>query len=132
MRNANVTQEQIARILEMQREGHPYKAIAAELQITDKTVSAVCLKNGIRRRRPSEGDKPHTLTCPKCKRGGFPADYLFCPYCTADIRTERDKLVDLLKRTQELYIPPYTSERDSKANYAIARALAYLEAHKDE
>ena len=106
MRKANVTEEQISRILEMQREGHPYKVIAAELQITDKTVSTVCLRNGIRRRRTSEEEAHRTLTCPKCKRDGFPADYIFCPYCAADIRTERDKLIDLLERTQALFTPP--------------------------
>lgn len=131
MRKANVTEEQISRILEMQREGHPYKVIAAELQITDKTVSAVCLRHGIRRRRTSEEDAPRTLTCPKCKRDGFPADYLFCPYCAADIRTERDKLIDLLERTQALFTPPYSGERESKAHYAISRALTYLEDHDE-
>ncbi len=132
MRRTNVTKEQIARVLEMQREGHPYKAIAAELQIGDRTVSTICLKHGIRRRGATEEAAPKTLTCPKCKRGGFPRDYLFCPYCQADVRTERDKLIDLLKRTHELFTPPFSGERDSKVNYALSRALAYLKEHEDD
>ena len=130
MKRSNITQEQVSRILEMQREGHPYKVIAAEIKVSDKTVSAVCLKNGIRRRKTQTVDE-RTLTCPKCRRGGFPTDFRFCPYCTADIRTERDKLIDLLERTNVLFSPPHTTERESKAHYAISRALAYLEAHDE-
>ncbi len=128
-RAPRVTREQIARILEMQQDGRPYKEIAAELNISDKTVGTVCLKNGIRRKKsPQNGD---TLTCPKCKRGGLPRIYHYCPYCAADVRTEKNKLIDLLERTAELFTPPHATEKDSKAHYAFQRAIAYLEVLKD-
>lgn len=129
-----ITQEQIDQILELKRLGLRNKEISQETGISEKNVSRVCLANGFRTKSPyiRRANKPtDTLTCPKCKRGGFPKDYLFCPYCTADIRSERDKLLDLLKRTQELFTHPHATEKDSKASYALARTIDYLEAHGD-
>jgi orotate phosphoribosyltransferase-like protein len=128
MRRQKITQEQTALVLELQQEGLTYKEIAERLDLSDKTVSSICIKNGIRRRNVSDKD---TLTCPKCKRGGFPKNYHFCPFCTADIRTERDKVLDLLKRTAELFSPPHATEKESKAYHAILRAIEYVEVRKD-
>ena len=128
MRRKRVTPEQIDLVLELQKEGLAYKDIAERLDISDKTVSTICIKNGIRRRNDTNKD---TLTCPKCKRGGFPKNYHFCPFCTADIRSERDKLLDLLKRTADLYTPPHATEKESKAYHAILRAIEYVEVRRD-
>lgn len=129
-----LTIEQTDRIVELKRLGLRNKEIAQELGLDPKKVSAVLIANGMRTHAPKT-KKPieasGTLTCPTCKRGGFPKDYRFCPYCTADIRTEKGKLLDLLKRTQELFTPPHSTEKDSKASYAFSRAIDYLEAQKD-
>ena len=129
---SSITQEQTDRILELKRLGLRNREIAQEMSLDPKKVSAILIENGIRTRAPAaRKDAERTLTCPKCKRGGFPQDYLFCPYCTADIRSERDKLLDLIKRTQELFTPPHSTERDSKAAYTLTRVREYLEVHRD-
>ena len=128
----NITQEQVDAILAMKSAGRKNISIAKELGVSSKRVSEVLLAHGIRSRAPRKSAKKATLKCPKCKRGGFPKEYMFCPYCSEDIRTEKDKLLDLLHRTDALFSPPFLIERDSKASYAIRRAIAYLGGLKDE
>ena len=130
-RNPSITKEQTERILELRRLGVSNKEIAEEIGCSPKIVSTVCVSHGLRQRSP-QAAKANTRSCPKCHRGGFPEEYLFCPYCAADVRSERDKLLELLHRTVALFTPPCASENDSKAHYALQRAIGYLEAHKDE
>lgn len=132
MRKPRITKEQIERVLELQKEGLPYADIAAEVQISEKNVSTVCIKNGIRR-RVSDAEARTMLFCPKCHRGGFPRDYQYCPFCQADMRSEKDKLIALLKQTSKLFKDlTFPNERDGQAQYALNRAIEYLEVHGDD
>lgn len=132
MRKPRITKEQIERVLELQKEGLPYADIAEKVQISAKTVSTVCIKNGIRR-RVSDAESRKMLFCPKCHRGGFPRDYQYCPFCQADMRSEKDKLIAMLKQTSKLFKDlTFPNERDGKAQYALNRAIEYLEVHGDD
>lgn len=132
MKKPRITKEQIERVLELQKEGLRYAEIAAEVQISEKTVSTVCIKNGIRR-RVSDAESRKMLFCPKCHRGGFPRDYQYCPFCQADMRSKKDKLIDLLKQTEKLFKNlTFPSERDGQAQYALKRAIEYLEVSKND
>ena len=129
-RKPSITKEQAQRILELRREGVCNKEIAEEIGCSTKIVSTVCVSNGLRQ-RSVQASKATTRTCPKCKRGGFPKDYRFCPYCAADVRSEREKLLELLHRTEEMLATPY-SERESRARNAMRCAIGYLEEREDE
>lgn len=64
--------------------------------------------------------------CPKCHEGPFPTTYRYCPFCTADMRSEKELLIETLQRAAERLRPPY-DDTASALNYALQKAILYLE-----
>lgn len=90
--------------------------------VVKSTVSHIALNNGFRKRSSKNSDGK---VCPKCHRVGLKSEFVFCPYCAADIRTEREKLIELLERAEAGMHRPF-DDASSRANYAILKAIAYL------
>lgn len=112
-------------IIEKRKNGAKMEDLAEEYGVYRTAINAVLNNAGIyTRKRPGytvKGGK----SCSKCHRGPFPAEFIFCPYCAADIRTEREKLIELLERAEAGMHRPF-DDASSRANYAILKAIAYL------
>lgn len=108
-------------ILERVKAGERYKDIAKDYDVQPSAISQLALKNGYRVR----GGEKTVKTCPKCHRGGLPTDYIFCHFCAADIRSEKEVVIGLLERAITSQKPPF-AETESKINYAMQKALDYV------
>ena len=113
-------------ILERVEAGENYTSIAKDLGVVKSTVSHIALNNGFRKRSSKNSDGK---VCPKCHRGGLSADYIFCPFCAADIRSEKEIVIGLLERAIASQVTPL-SDAESKTNYATQKALAFIKSAK--
>jgi hypothetical protein len=108
-------------ILERVKDGERYKDIAKDYDVQPSAISHLARKNGYRAR----GGEKTGKTCPKCHRGGLPTDYIFCPFCAADIRSEKEIVIGILERAIELQKPPF-QETEAKINFALQKALDFV------
>lgn len=114
-------------ILERVEAGENYTSIEKDLGVGQSTVSYLALKNGIRKinRKNSDGK-----VCPKCHRVVLKSEFVFCPYCAADIRTEREIVAGLLERAIASMQAPF-SEAESKICFAMRKALDFVNNHEE-
>ena len=109
-------------ILERVETGENYTSIAKDFGVSGSVVSEFARNKGIRKRNRKNSDGK---VYPKCHRVGLKSEFVFCPYCAADIRTELEKLIELLERAEAGMHRPF-DDASSRANYAILKAIAYL------
>ena len=109
-----ISEETRKQILVLHKQGKTSHEIAEALGVSRSTVSVYT--------RVITGDK----CCPKCHEGPFPTTYRYCPFCTADMRSEKDLLIETLQRATERLRPPY-DDTASALNYALQKAILYLE-----
>lgn len=123
-----ISNEIKAAIIQARKDGMTYDAIAEKFACSMSTVNRVCLDAGLRTQthtvRKTAGRK-----CPKCHRGTFPHEYRFCPFCMADMRSERELVIESLQRAKDKLHTPY-DDAASSISFAIVKAIAYLEANK--
>ena len=115
-------------IIEAKKAGMKGSEIAAKFNVAPVTVSRICIDAGLRTitRGPRKTDGKR---CPKCHRGPFPEEYTFCPYCTTDMRSERERVIDTLQRAKDKLRTPL-DDVGSTINYAIMKAIDYLKTNK--
>ena len=115
-------------IIEAKKAGMTVTEIAAKFNVAPVTASRICIAAGLRTNtrasRKTDGKR-----CPKCHRGPFPEEYTFCPYCTSDMRTERERVIDTLQRAKDKLRTPF-DDTASSINFAIMKAIDYLKTHK--
>ena len=109
-----ISEETRKQILDLHKQGKNTREIAEALGIARSTASMYT--------RTFEGNK----RCPKCHEGPFPVTYRYCPFCTADMRSEKELLIETLQRAAERLRPPY-DDTASALNYALQKAILYLE-----
>jgi hypothetical protein len=114
-------------ILERVEAGENYTYIAKDFGVVKSTVSYLALNNGIRKRSSKNSDGK---VCPKCHRVGLKSEFVFCPYCAADIRTEREIVAGLLDRAIASMKAPL-SEAESKICFAMRKALDFVNKHEE-
>lgn len=117
-------------IIEKRKNGAKMEDLAEEYGVHRTAINAVLNNAGIyTRNRPvhtAKGGK----SCPQCHRGPFPAEFIFCPYCAADIRTEREIVAGLLDRAIASMHAPF-SEAESKICFAMRKALDFVNNHEE-
>jgi hypothetical protein len=115
-------------IIEARKAGMRGSEIAEKFNVAASTVSRVLIDAGLR--TSTRGPRKHDgRTCPKCHRGPFPEEYTFCPFCTTDMRSEREHVIETLQRAKaRLRVP--LDDASSAINYAIVKAITYLENNK--
>lgn len=89
-----ISEETRKQILDLHKQGKNTREIAEALGIARSTASMYT--------RTFEGNK----RCSKCHEGPFPATYRYCPFCTADMRSEKELLIETLQRAAERLRPP--------------------------
>ena len=110
-----ISEEIRKQILDLHKQGKTAQQIAEMAGISDQTV-----------RNYLSGRSRATRKCPKCHEGPFPTTYRYCPFCTADMRSEKELLIETLQRAAERLRPPY-DDTASALNYALRKAISYLE-----
>jgi hypothetical protein len=115
-------------IIESRKAGMRYNEISAKYGVSKSYVNRICLDAGIRAQTHSTR-KTDGRTCPKCHRGPFPKEYTFCPYCTTDMRSERELVIESLQRAKDKLPTPF-DDVASSINFAIAKAIMYLSTNK--
>lgn len=109
------------KVIEARNSGKTFREIADEIGVPASTANNICIAAGLRVKAKNEKGR----TCPKCKRGGFPAEYIFCPFCTTDMRSEKELCIERLERAKKM-IPTPHDEKASQINFAIIKAIEYL------
>lgn len=98
-----MTQETKRAIYEEYNNGDKVKDIAARHGITASAVSHIAKKQGAGQRRPRKGDRGgEAKVCPNCRRKITVMGAKFCCFCGADMRTEKDMLIERIRRGQEI------------------------------
>ena len=115
-------------IIEAKKAGMHGTEIAAKFNVATSSVSRILADAGLRTIAYA-ARKHDGRTCPKCHRGSFPEEYTFCPFCTTDMRSEREHVIESLTRAKARLHVPF-DDASSAINYAIMKAIAYLEANK--
>lgn len=124
-----LTEEMKSEIIEKRKNGANMEDLAEEYGVHRTAINAVLNNAGIYTRNRPKKTVKGGKSCPECHRGPFPAEFTFCPYCAEDIRSELEKLIELLRRAQAGMVPPF-DDASSRANYAILKAIAYLKEEK--
>lgn len=119
-----IPEETRKEIISARASGMRVNEIAKVFNIASSTVSNICGKAGFAKKRKSDG-----RVCPKCHRGPFPEEYTFCPFCTADMRDERELVIESLQRAKDKLRTPF-DDTASSINYAIMKAIDYLKANR--
>ena len=109
------------RVIAARAEGKAYQEIADELGVSRGFVAKTLNNAGVTQKRENKTGKK----CPKCHRGGFPTEYVFCPFCQTDMRSKKEFCIERLERAKKL-IPPPHDEKASQVVYAIISAIEYL------
>lgn len=109
--------ETINKILEYRKQGATYREIGELVEMNPKTVEYWVKKHTQKRKNGK--------CCPKCHRGPFPVDFKFCPYCQADMQTEKEKLINLVEQTQKTF-KGHIGDDASRVIYCCAKVLEYL------
>jgi hypothetical protein len=123
-----ITDEIREQIIDARRSGRTQTDIAKEFGITQRSVSNVCIDANMRTYPYLDRAerKPASRKCPKCGRSEFPLEYTFCPFCSTDMRSERELVIasleDVLKK------PTYYSIQTARD--AITDAIEYLKSIK--
>lgn len=120
-----LTEEMKSEIIEKRKNGAKMEDLAQEYGVSHSRINYVLNNAGIYTRNRPKNTVKGGKSCPKCYRGPFPAEFTFCPYCAADIRSEREKLIELLEKAEAGMVRPF-DDASSRANYAIQKAIAYL------
>lgn len=116
-----ISKEIREQVIEARKAGSTYAEILEQTGVSRSTVSKICRSAELGVRVGKKKGK----TCPKCKRGGFPAEYVFCPFCTTDMRSEKELVIERLERAKSLIPPPHVGD-DSQIVFAILKAIEYL------
>lgn len=117
----HISQEIKQQVIEARKAGCTYGEIEQKTGVPRTTANGICRRAGLVVRATKKKGK----TCPKCKRGGFPAEYVFCPFCTADMRSEKELAIERLERAARLISPPY-DDKASQIIFAINKTVEYL------
>lgn len=122
-----MTTEIKEKIIEARLAGKGYNEIAEEFGVSRSWANNICIRANLpkqtRGKRKTNGKK-----CPKCHRGPFPEEYTYCPYCMADMRSEKEKVIESLQRAKDRLRVPF-DDAASSINYAILKAIDYLKAN---
>ena len=90
-------------------------AIAEKYGISKSAVSKIAIEEGAEPRRPKTFGKRGGVKmkhCPKCKRIVNVKDAKYCCYCAADLRTEKDRLIERVNRAMNLisFLPAHARD----------------------
>ena len=120
-----LTEEMKSEIIEKRKNGAKMGDLAEEYGVSRSCINNALNNDAIYTRNRPKNTVKGGKSCPKCHRGPFPAEFTFCPYCAADIRSDRDKLIELLEKAEAGMHRPF-DDASSRANYSIQKAIAYL------
>lgn len=97
MRIKKYTDEQKNMVLRLYKEGRTYNEIAAEADITYSLVNSILTSSKVER-RINRQTSAKVKTCPSCHRQINLKDAKFCPYCGTLVMTEKEQLIEKVKR----------------------------------
>lgn len=100
-----MTNETKKEIYEAYINGEKVTDIAKKHDMWAADVSRIAISMGAQPRRtlkPRERKEEIIKTCPKCHRKIALKDAKFCCYCGADMRTEKDRLIERIRKGMEL------------------------------
>lgn len=125
-----LTNSQREEIVKLYAEGVPTKEIAEAYDIDRSYVSQLANRMGLRRKRKQkqESTEAETIgwgkTCPHCKAKN-PQVAKFCVFCGADVRDERQILIEKIEslRAMILMLP---DSAQGEADEITRMALKYL------
>jgi rRNA maturation endonuclease Nob1 len=104
------TNEQLSEILNLYKNGEKVSVIAKKFGTSDAYISNLANKHGLRRRSLAKTSK--IKICRNCRKRIDVPGAKFCPYCSNDIQTEREKLIEKTQALRRLidFLPPGVQE----------------------
>ncbi|MBE6689661.1 MAG: hypothetical protein E7590_00050 [Ruminococcaceae bacterium] len=112
-----LTGKDVRELVALKGAGKTTQEISEHFGISEQTV-----RNYYRKAKESS-----SRVCPKCHRGPFPPEYPYCPFCTEDLRSRKERVLDTLRRAIKTLPPPPYDNNTSIINYALSKAISYLE-----
>lgn len=100
--------------------------IAEKFKISNTQVKAIAVEMGVDPRQKTHVFKNATVKkCPKCNSRIEIKGAKYCPFCAADIRSEKDILIEQINKLNSTLLLLPAGERDN-ARDIIMRIRAYL------
>lgn len=127
----NMTSGDITRVVELYAAGRTYEEISQTVGISRGNIHNALRRGGIEpnRRRTERSQKKTNVEriCPRCRAKISVAGARFCPFCGADVRTERMRCAEDLEHGMQIVadmsIPAEQKDRFMNALRSAVRLL---------